>query len=251
MAKKTLLTMVQQILSEADGDTVTGISDTVESQQCADLIGIVFDEVVQDYDLGLTKSIIQLTATSSATPNVMTRPEDLYNIEWIKYDKRTAAGNPQQYETVHYMEPARFIEYVSSRSTDLSNVDAVALDSGHSIPVVNDQAPTYFTFMEDYDDIIFDSYDSALETELQAGKSLAYGQIIPSLSIAGTSTIDLPKQMTALVQASARARFWDLYKGGATREIDRARRRAEVRAMRYREMMLRTNQDTGPYYGRK
>ncbi len=252
MAKETLLDFVQNILSDADGDDVDSISDTVESDQCARVIRDVFNQVVDLHDMEHLKTLSTLTATSGTTPNVMTRPEGFHTIEWVRYDKKATAGAVQDFEKVLYMEVDSFINMVSSRSTSDTNVTAVTLSTGLILPIVNDQAPTYYTVM-DYgsDELVFDSFDSALETNLQASKSMAYGMLKPTLSLADASEIDLPKHLQVLVKREARAMYFDLYKDGVTAEIDRTRRRAEVRAQRQRRIIKDTDNENRPDYGRK
>ena len=251
MAKPTLLDFVQDILSDADGDDVNSITDTVESDQCARLIRDVFDQVIDQQDSHLHKTIIQLTATSSSTPNVMTRPEGFYNIEWVRYDTKSSASADQSYTTIPYKTPEEFIRITSLRTLSDSTVTGVTLDSGHIMLTRNDVAPTYYTFMEDYDSIIFDAYDSALETNLQTAKSLAFGMLKPSLVLSNSSIIDLPKHLSVLIKREARAMYFDLYKDGLTAEIDRTRRRAEVRAQRHRFITKNADNDNSPNYGRK
>jgi hypothetical protein len=101
------------------------------------------------------------------------------------------------------------------------------------------------------DELVFDSYDSNLETNLQASKSLAYGTQRPTLTLSDTATMVLPRHLETLVKREARALFFDLYKDGATREVDRTRRRAEVRAQRHRNIIKNTDNDNRPDYGRK
>lgn len=251
MAKQTLLDMVQSILSDADGDDVNSITDTVESDQCARVIRDTFDQVVDQYDTHNYKTNKQLTATGSSTPNVMTRPEGFYNIEYIRYDKRTTSGGDPNYELVEFVEPDRFITRTASRSSSDSTVDEITLDSGYEVLVINDQAPSIWTMMEGYDDIIFDSYDKDLETNLQQGKTLAYGIQRPTLSLANASVPDLPTHLQVFLLREARAMYFDLYKSGVTREVDRSRRRAEVRAQRMRRIVKNQDNQTGPNYGRK
>ena len=99
MAKDTVLAIVQQILSDGDGDIVNGIADTVESQQVADLLKDVFDQIVEQYDMRLHNTLQQLTATSSSTPTIMERPEGFHDIQWVKYDKKLAVADDQSYQT--------------------------------------------------------------------------------------------------------------------------------------------------------
>lgn len=252
MAKKTLLEMVQNILSDADSDDVNSIDDTVEADQCARIIRDVFDQIVDLHDFEHIKTLKQLTATSSTTPNVMTRPEGFHTIEFVKYDKRTSASDPQKFEYIHYKEPDAFLELVHSRDTDESTVTAVTLSTGLILPIRNDVGPTIYTIMDSgSDELVFDSYDSDVDANLQASKSLAYGIQKPSLTLSDSSTMELPRHLETLVEREARAMFFDLYKDGITSEIDRTRRRAEVRAQRMRNIIKNTDNDNRPDYGRK
>lgn len=252
MAKKTLLEMVQSILSDTDGDNVSSIGDTVESDQAVQVIRDTHDYIVDSLDLNHINTLDGLEATSSSTPNVMTRPEGFYDIEWVKYDKKLTAGGDQKYEYVTYLAPADFVDLVMSRTVSDSNVTAVTLSTGAVIPVVNDQAPTYYTIMDSgSDELVFDSYDSALETNLQASKSLIYGSMKPTLGSTDSSTMSLPRHLENVVLAEAKAMYFDLYKDGVTREVDRRRRRTTTRAQRQRYVVKDLDNRTGPDYGRK
>jgi hypothetical protein len=252
MAKETLLDFVQDILSDADGDDVNSISDTVESDQCARVIRDVWRQIVSQHDMEHIKTLKQLTATSGTTPTVMTRPENFHALEWVRYDSKLAASDPQAYKRISYMDPDSFVEYCSQFSTSATNVEAMTLSTGHIIPIQNDRAPKYFTIMDfGSDELVFDAYNSALETNLQQSKSLAYGTFSQDLVLDDASTIDLPRHLAVLVKREARAIYFDLYKDGITSEIDRTRRRAEVRAQRQRNTVKNTDNDTGPDYGRK
>jgi len=252
MAKQTLLQMTQQILAESDGDNVNSISDTVESDQCARVIKETHDYIVDTKDVQHTSSVKQLTATSGTTPNVMTRPEGFHTIEWVRYDKRTTSGANSNFETVNYMDPDTFLGMVLARDTDDTNVTAVTISAELVIPVINDRSPIYYSvFDTGSDDLIFDAYDSDLETNLQASKSMAYGTVKPSLTLSDSSTMDLPRHMEQFIVAEARAMYFDLYKDGVTSEVDRRRRRTEVRQQRQRNIIENTDNDNRPDYGRK
>ena len=251
MAKKTLLDIVQQILSEADSDEVNSIVDTVEADQCARVVRDTHDFTVDGKDMQHTKTLKTLDATSATTPNVMDRPEGFHTIEWIKYDKRATAGAAASYQEVTYSPPSEFISRVMTRSTDDSTVDAITLSNGAVIPIRNDLAPKYYTVLDEgSDELVFDAYDSALETNLQASKSLAYGMQKPTLTLADSSTMSLPRHLENLIVSEARAMYFDLYKDGVTSEIDRRRRRDEVRSQRQRNIIKNSDNDNGPDYGR-
>jgi hypothetical protein len=183
----------------------------------------------------------------------MTRPEGFAEIEWIQYDMAITAGGDQKYQVVNWMDPHDFIKLVSGRPASDSNIDEVTLpDSGHVILTFNDRDPKYWTILEGYDNIIFDAYNSDIETNLQNSKSLAYGNTVPTLALTDAAVPNLPQNLIVHLKREARAMFFDLFKDGLTAEVDRTRRRSEVRTQRLRRVTknLSDNQ-TGPNYGRK
>jgi hypothetical protein len=252
MAKQTLLEIVQDILSDSDGDEVNSINDTIEATQCAIVVRDVYSDIVDIHDLDSIRTLIELDATGASTPNVMTRPEGVHSIEFVKYDKKLDVADGSSYQYVDYLEPADFLDRVHGLDTTDSNVQEVTLSTGHPIPVRNDVQPTYYTVMDvGSDELVFDSFNSALETNLQQSKSLAYAMSKPTLTLADSSTIDLPKHLEVLVKRSARSMYFDLYKDGITAEVDRTRRRAEVRAQRQRHIVKNSDNNNAPDYGRK
>jgi hypothetical protein len=252
MAKATLLDLVQDILADADGDSVNSISDTIESDQCARVVRDAFRHIVDTYDFDYVKTLVKLDATSASTPTVMTRPEGVHSVEWVKYDVRTTAGANTNFQDVAYQDPKTFMDAAVALSADASNVTQQTLtDSGHVLNVFNDRAPQHFTFLEDYDRLVFDAYDAALETNLQQSKSLAFVVEKPDLTLADATEIDLPKHLATLVRNEARAMYFDLFKDGVTDMVDRRRRESNVRAQRKRHMTVNTHNDNAPNYGRK
>ena len=252
MAKPTLIDLVQDILADADGDEVNSISDTVESDQCARVVRDSFRTIVDNHDLKIHDQIDQLTATSSTTPTKMERPASLHSIELCMYDKRLTALDDPRFQEVIWMDPINFIELTAQRTSSDTEVETMTLDSGHDLLIKNDQAPTYYTQLQGYDDFIFDSYDLALETNLQASKSLVYGTIKPTLSLTDQAVIDLPEHIFILLRSDARAFFFDLYKDGVSRKVDERDRHANVRAQRMRHLTKNQQErQTGPDYGRK
>lgn len=252
MAKETLLEIVQDILSDSDGDAVNTIAATIESDQCARVVRTIFNQLVDGTDIAYHEGIRELDATSPTTPNIMTRPDGFYDIEWIKYDIRNEWSEPQRYQTVRYMDPTEFIYLLADRNADDSNVQAVTLNSGYELLIVNDAAPTYWTQLQGADDIIFDAYDNNLDANLQASKSLAWGKTKPTLPLTDLAVPDLPDHLFNALKSQARALYFDLYKDGATREIDRLSRRSEVRTQRHRHLLKMENVEkrTGQDFGR-
>jgi len=157
MSKDTLLDMTQSILSEADGDEVNSISDTVESDQCARILVSEFKLIVDEFDIKMHETQTKLTATGASTPTQMIRPEGFHSIETVWYDKRATGGGDPDFQEVHFKDPAVFLETSFSLNASDSDVETMALSgSGHTLNIKNDEQPMYWTILEGYDNIIFD-----------------------------------------------------------------------------------------------
>lgn len=253
MAKSTLLELVQGILSDADGDEVNSISATIESGQCANVIQDEFIIIVDEFDLKMHETMTQLTATGTATPVRMDRPEGFHSIETVWYDTRLEAGDDARFVPLNFMEPERFLTMSMALNASDSDVETLTMtESGHTLNFKNGSAPTYWTVLEGYDVIYFDSYDTALETNLQASKSLAKGVQRPTLALTDAAVPDLPENLMVLLKNRARAFYFDVYKDGTTKEVDKRQRNSEVRSQRKKYITRKQQQErSGPNYGRK
>lgn len=86
MAQFTLLQMTQGILSEMGSDEVNSISDTTESLQVANMIQTKYYDILAREALPEHEGLIGLTASNDPTkPVLMTIPNGVCDIEWIKY----------------------------------------------------------------------------------------------------------------------------------------------------------------------
>lgn len=145
MSKLTKLTLVQKILSMMDAESVQSIGDTIESEQVADFVETAYDEILSEFEWPFLYTGKELELTPEL--NIMMVPEDMYNISWIRYNKR-------------------FVEKIP-------NEDMVILLENQGGPIEN-QDPRFWTTVDDKF-IIFNSYDQFLVPNL----SLVYGIKIP------------------------------------------------------------------------
>lgn len=78
--------MTQSILSAMDSDEVNSINDTVEASQVAECIRTTYNSMVSRFNLPANNQLIQLTASgSSAQPVLMTMPDGVQRLDWLKY----------------------------------------------------------------------------------------------------------------------------------------------------------------------
>src|SRR5271163_2217061 len=113
--KLTLLDMVQNILSELDGDQVNSIGDTTESLQVAECVRTAYINMLGRYELPEHVQPINLNASDNSNqPTLMTKPKGVTRIEWIRYfDTNPLDGASTQ--------TSQFGAYSHGVNTDLQN----------------------------------------------------------------------------------------------------------------------------------
>jgi len=100
--------------------------------------------------------------------------------------------------------PEDFMEVVDSRDSSKSNVTVVTDPTGISINVMKDKAPEYFTSFDD-ENLVFDSYDSEVDTTLQNNKTQCHGKRSVAFTLSDSFTPDLPVQMFSYLLAEAKS----------------------------------------------
>ena len=246
----TRLEIVQDILSDADGDEVTSVSDTVEAEQVDRLVFTAYDTIVDQYDLPYTMQLwTQANSVEGSTR--FTIPTEVNRIEWLKYDKSTDAAKPD-FQIITFMEPAEFFDLVHSRDKSASNTTTNTFQSVEYY-VYNDRMPSYWTTTDDQV-IIFDSFDSAVDTNgLVPAKIYGYGLQRPSLPADENDTITLPEELWGLLRDEVREMYWDFFRDGATPKVNQLARRSRVRSQRnkHKFKLRQPREDKRPDYGRK
>ncbi len=250
----TLLDVVQTILSDANGDEVSSIGDTVEATQCATVIASVYEDIAAEYDIQAVKRLFKLDGDANVDrPCHMRIPQEYHSVEWIKYDTRLSIDDPHSFTDVQYMYPKDFMDMVNHRRQGDDNVGSSTDPSGVVINVLTNQAPKYYTLFDDRH-VVFDAYNSNVEATLHQSKTQAYGQTTNRLIIADTTLITLPPELVPLLVNEARAMYFDVHVGGATQRVERRASRSRVRLQRIRHTMRNNAEQfkhTGPDYGRR
>jgi hypothetical protein len=250
--KYTLLEMTQMILSSLDGDEVNTISDTVEAAQVATIIKNTYFDIVSSLELPEHDDLFELTATTSDTPTVMTKPSDVTDIKWVKYDYYTTADPLHNFMDVFYLDLHEFLtrQYRLNPSDD--NVETCNLTTRSSDSLVlnyrNDAHPKYYTTFDD-NTVLFDSYDSDEDAFLQKTKTQCFGSIIPGWTHSDAFTPDLDaKQFTLLLNEAKGQAFVEL-KQAANPKAEKRARRGWIQAQRTKNNIVKKTNYSG--YGRK
>ena len=176
--KYTLLDMVQTVLSSLDSDEVNSITDTTEALQVAYIIRSVYYRIAASADLPEQKGVFNLTASSSSTPVLMYRPSDVNNIEFIKYNNADSESTISQFKQITFIPLEDFLDMMHGLDTSEDNVDSfdLTVNGADTFKVIyrTDKHPTYYTTYDD-NTILFDSFLSSYESNLQSSKTLCYG----------------------------------------------------------------------------
>ncbi len=225
MPKYTVLQMTQSILSDMNSDEVNSITDTTEALQVANIIKDSYYDIITEGDWPHLQTLMALTSSGDATkPTHMGIPENVQEIKVIKYNCRLSTDTRDNYKDITYLEPDEFLKNSMGNISSNSNVSTITDFSGVSFMVLNDKPPSYWTSF-DNEWIVFDSYDSAVDSIMQASKSQCLALREPSFTISDSFVPDLPsKAFPYLLSESKSAAFLALKNTANAKEEQRANR---------------------------
>ena len=241
--RKTLLSMVQSILSDMDSEDVNSIADTVEAQQIASVIQDTYFNIIAAREIPEHKQMLQLTSLSdSQKPTHFRYPNNTKEIEKLFYNTSYTGST---YTEVYFLEPIDFLNRVDQSATNTMRVQMVA----GNVPVfiVTDRMPKYYTSFDD-DSIIMDSYDSSVEAILQESKTRAYGTIYPTFQITDNFEPDLDDTLLPYLLAEAKSTCFSLFKSGSDPKVEQAARR--LKSYVQNDMYKTRRENKRPHYGR-
>lgn len=236
--KYTLLELTQAVLSSMDADEVTTINDTIESQQVAKIIRTVYYDIVSPSDLPEHFGLFTLTESSTSTPTVFTRPTDVDYLNWVKYDCRAITDTTAVWREIYPVEPEEFIQRSHSldlSATTTSSFTTTSFGYTATVYIKNDEAPSYWTSFDD-NKMVFNSYDSAVETFLRGTKTLCYGKLLKSFTLSDSFVPEMDDQQFALLLNESKALAWAELKQAA-------HQKAEKNARMYRTKLERNKKD--------
>ncbi len=205
MDKKTLLQITQDILNDISGDEVNSINDTVESVQCAAIVQSTYFDMMTSRDWTHTKKLIQPLADATLSlPTHVQFDDSMKRLVSVYYDCSKTVGK-LDYKEVKYLSPDDFLRFTNQRNTLDSNTLNVTDPSGITLLILNNYGPKYYTSFDDKQ-VVFDSYDSSMDTFLKQNKFQAYGYIIPDWSQEDDFIPPIPIEVFPLLINEAKSR---------------------------------------------
>ena len=251
MFKMSLLDMVQDIMSDMDSDEVNSIDDTYESLQVATIIKNAYKAMLSSRDWPHLNKLIKLEASlSTARPTYVKMPENVKKINFINYDVQRESDNGKRvYKTIQGLIPSEFLAKTNTRDSSKDNV-LVSVDDnvGVEVLVFNDAAPIYWTSFDD-DYIVFDAFDSSVDTTIKTSKCQVSAYVYPEFSMVDNFVPDLPAEAfpALLSKARSHAMYWLKQVTDAVSESERKRQQRWLSRNSRRSEEL----NTSPDYGRR
>lgn len=242
----TLLDIVQDILSDMSSDNVNSINDTEESLQVARIVRTTYFEIISSADWPHLKEVFQLTALGDTNkPTHMRLPTNVSKIETVRYNKSTTGT--VEWSDVMYVDPEYFLERVSMLDSSSSSNKVVTDISGVQFVVSKVDMPAIWTSFDD-DYVVFNAYDSTVDSTLQQAKTLCTGYREATFTLTDSFVPDLPAKTFSLLLAEAKSTCFNALKQQPNaKEEQRVRRqRAWLGTERHRV----TSTIEYPNYGR-
>jgi hypothetical protein len=247
--KKNLLAIVKDILNDLDADNVNSISDTAESEQVAQIVRTCYEEMIANRNWPHLRKLFQLESYNNlARPNYLRIPLQLKELSSFAYEVQREGSDSIVHRDLKYKEPVEFLQYVSTRNSNNSNVKTIVDESGVKLLILDDQPPTYYTSFDD-EVVITDSYDKVIDDALQKSKTRCVGFILPEWVHEDNHVPDLPPEAFPALVAEAKSTAFISVK-------QMANQKAEQKAARQQKWLSRKawrvdGQIQYPNYGRK
>ena len=205
MPRMTLIDMVQDIMSDMNSDEVNSISDSIEGMQVAQIIKSTYFNIIDGRDWPHLYQLFTLTASGTAAkPTHMRLPDNVIDVEWLKYNVKAEAADKESFRDIIYKSPKEFMAILDARDSLATFVTVVEDDTTVELNIYNDRVPSYYTsFDNEY--IIFDAFNNAVESILQTAKTQGYGKVYPTWTMSDSFIPDLPTQSFSLLLNEAKS----------------------------------------------
>lgn len=187
--KPTYLEIVRTLLSELESDDVNSLNQTVESEEVTGMVKQIYYHIIAGRKWPHLRQLFKLEEIPGVD-NILQIPDDIQLIEWIKYNKRKGLTEKDQFRPIKRITPEKFTEICNSRDSTSPNVFVVDI-SDVKLLIRTDLHPQFWTSFNDKD-ILFDSFNSDVDTELDPDSTLCYGYRYPAVEVDDNFIFDLP-----------------------------------------------------------
>lgn len=245
--KRTLLDMVQTILSSLDSDEVNSIDDTIEATQVALIIKNCYLNMASNRNWSQQKRLIQFEHSGTTDrPTHIKAPEGLKELHSFRYNVSTDNGT--EYREVKYREPDDFLRINAHRNEASDNTRVITDFGGTPLIVITNRGPLYWTTFDDQY-IVCDAYDKTVDDALKASKTQLHATMFPTFSMVDDYVPEMPVEaFQALISEAKSVAFVELKQVANEKAESEARRQQSWLARK--EWQLKGGVRF-PNYGRK
>lgn len=215
--KYSVSDIVQQMLSDTDGDEINSIDDTTEALQAAYILRSTYDNIITNSKIEYFKRGVQFDGVSDTDhPNYLKLPSTIQEMTYIAYDV-SKKDRPVHYQELTYLYPDEFLNRQAQLNTKQDNVVKIRDYSGIVYYIQNDKAPQYWTTFDDKY-LVLDSFNHDVESTVHKNKTQAIAYISPVFEMKDDYIPDLPADMFPYLISEAKAMF-----SSKIRQVDSAK----------------------------
>jgi len=257
--KRTLLDIVQDILSDFNSDEVNSIGDTAESLQIARIVRQSYWDILIDRKARELEAPFEVEAIGGPLkPVLVSKPANVSTINWLKYDRREPDDVYPDYQTLRFLPLDHFMETMynlpKESKSNIASFTHTVNGSVLEIYYENDKAPEFYTTLDDTQ-ILVDSFNSLIEANIQKSKTIGFGKTLPEFRLEDNFIPAIDANLFPLLLQEAKSQ--------ASIDVKQMENIvAAKRARRYKINNLHDNGDVGnkgynqpgdklPHYGRR
>lgn len=232
MAKKTVLQLVQNILSSLDLDNVNSISDTEEATQVSLILERSYYALIARKQWKFMEKTMNLQSVGNAlNPTKIKIPDNVNRITCLRYklflDTDNIPESPIQWKQIPYKFPCDFIDHVQRRDPNADNILTVDNDDGVEMYIQTDKAPEFWTSFDDTF-IYFDNLDRVGNSTMSGFRSSINAIVEQPWVQSDTFVPVLPQDMFTALEAEARSIAWTEFKQTTNAKAEQEARRQYI-----------------------
>lgn len=225
---RTVLDIVQDILSEMSSDEVNSINDTIESMQVAQIVKSTYLAMMSNRNWPHQKKLLQIDPSGDdAYPTHMKLQTPIKEMCFINYDCVREGETRKRYKAMKWAEPDDFLRMLNRRNNEEDNIDTIIDPSGVELFIRNDLPPTYYTTFDD-STLIFDSYDKSVDDTLQKVKVQAVAYVMPTFLLDDNYVPEMPEEARIALLEEAKSRAFLALKQMANQKAETESRRQQA-----------------------
>lgn len=179
------------VLDITKGEYIYTLNQSMVSTQVTEILRDTYFSIIDGKDWPNLYKAFQLTQSSASTPTHMTFSNTVMDVQYIKYNVKNLTDTKDRYTEIKFMLPKDFMAMLDARDSAATNVTQITDVTGIYLNLYDDRAPSRYTSFDEKT-IIFDSFDSAVETYLKTIKTQCYGKIYPTVVMDDDEYFDLP-----------------------------------------------------------